>query len=222
MRAFVLDAKSRDETVQRAKACGAQVLTRPWTDFVDARRFALAQIETPWAFVLDADEELDELLRSSLLACDGTAAGYNVLRTTYYCGKPMRLWSNEALLRLVRRDMVSIETRPTAGSAALHEHFVVSGETGSLQGTLLHYSYPTRSSYWRKFRRYTAIEASGLKPSPWYALRALAAFPLRFARLLLRGGLRDGWRGMTIAYGSALYPVAVALRALGRRGPHSQ
>jgi len=59
---FVLDAYSRDHTVQFARGAGAVVVQREWTDFVDARRFALASVRTPWALMLDADEALDDVL----------------------------------------------------------------------------------------------------------------------------------------------------------------
>ena len=68
---FVLDAGSRDHTVQFARGAGARVVQREWTDFVDARRFALSQVETPWTLMIDADEALDDVLCDAIL--DGPA-----------------------------------------------------------------------------------------------------------------------------------------------------
>ncbi|MGH7683904.1 MAG: glycosyltransferase, partial [Vulcanimicrobiaceae bacterium] len=69
-RVLVVDAGSRDATVEIARASGATVIERAWTDFVDARRFAAAAVETPWTFMLDADERLDATLRTALYAAD--------------------------------------------------------------------------------------------------------------------------------------------------------
>jgi hypothetical protein len=68
------------------------------------------------------------------------------------------------------------------------------------------------ASYRAKFASYTAIEAHGVRAGslPGAALLLLP----RFARsLLARGALLDGWRGWYVAWMSAWYPVAVALKA---------
>ena len=77
MHVLVLDACSRDHTVQFARGCGrAKSSQREWTDFVDARRFALAHVRTPWALMIDADEALDDVLRDAILDCSGDADAY--------------------------------------------------------------------------------------------------------------------------------------------------
>src|SRR5215469_15972869 len=87
MRVMVLDALSRDHTVQFARGAGADVVQREWTDFVDARQFALSQVKTPWALMLDADEALDDVLREAIVHAGDDVDGYRVRRTTYFCGK---------------------------------------------------------------------------------------------------------------------------------------
>jgi hypothetical protein len=206
-----------------AEAAGATALVRAWNGFVDARRFALSQVRTPWTFMLDADEALDVSLQAALLAADPpeSVAGYTVRRTTYLCGRPIvgAGWGNEALLRLVRTQRASVAAAPAAGgSAELHERLRADGEVNALRGTLLHDSYPTLASYWRKLQRYTAIEARGLRPSLLGLARAAALAPLRALWLYgLRGGWRDGWRGIVVCTGSALYPALANAKALVRR-----
>ncbi|MDE2481333.1 MAG: glycosyltransferase family 2 protein [bacterium] len=209
---LVLDAGSTDRTVEFARGAGARVIERAWTDFVDARRFALAQVTTPWTLVLDADEALDDRLRDAISALDPDRGGYIVRRTTYYRGKPMRMWSGEPLLRLVRTGSARVEARPASGGdAALHERLVGDGETGELPGTLLHFSYPDATAYRSKFARYTGIEARGRAFSFARALAATLLVPARFAsNLVRRGALLDGPRGWTVAWYSALYPAVVA------------
>jgi glycosyltransferase involved in cell wall biosynthesis len=216
MPVFVLDAFSDDRTVEYANAAGATVISREWTDFVDARRFALAQVTTPWAFMLDADEELDDVLRNSLLQASGDANGYIVRRTSYFGGKPMRMWTREPLLRLVRITSARIEASPAAGgSSALHERLVCDGATDELRGTLLHYSYPEAGSYRARFARYTNLEAAGVTPNLKQAISAVLRAPVQFVwNLVRRGALLDGPRGWYVAWMSAWYPAVVQMKAL--------
>jgi len=213
---LVLDARSTDHTVDYARSAGATVIRRDWTDFVDARRYALAQVKTPWVFFLDADEALDDILCDAIVSAPEGADGYMLRRTTYFGGKPMRMWSDEPLLRLVRVAKARVEAYPAAGGEApLHERIVCDGTVGKLNGTLLHYSYPDSASYRAKFARYTSIEASGMRASVPGALSASLLAPLRFAvNLFRRRAIFDGPRGWYIAWYSALYPAVVRWKAL--------
>ena len=217
---LVVDAESQDETVALARARGADVIVRPWAGFVATRTFALGCVRTPWTFMLDADESLDATLATSLRAVEPSPEtdAYSIARTTYFCGRPMHYgaWGGEALVRLFRTSRGRLVAQPAAGGdAELHERWLVHGSVGTLDGLLLHDSYPTVGTYWEKFSRYTALEAHGLRPSRAALGRALAVASLRFPWLLVaRGGFRDGWRGAFVAFASAIYPVIVAWKAL--------
>jgi hypothetical protein len=223
MRVFVLDAASEDETVAVARAHGAEVESRPWTGFVNARRYALGRVATTWALMLDADEQLDPTLRAAIPAARpatgaGQAiAGYTLRRVTMLCGRPVHAagWSNERLLRLFRTDRARVAANEVG--ADLHERWIVDGPIADLPGAILHDSYPTLSSYRVKFDRYTSVEAAALPPSRRAYLRALLTMPLRFVWSILRyGGWRDGWRGLFVAWESARYRVVVRAKALRR------
>jgi hypothetical protein len=204
--------------VQFARAAGARIVQREWTDFVDARRFALAQVQTPWALMIDADEALDDRLRDAILRAADNVDAYRVRRTTYFCGKPMRLWSNEPLLRLFRTEHARLEAHPAAGGqAALHERWASNGRVGELAGALLHFSYPDVAAYRAKFDRYTSIEAQSVRASPLAVVGAWCAGILRLVWILFaKGALLDGPRGWYVAYASAMYPAVTAWKALRR------
>ncbi|HEY8314336.1 MAG TPA: glycosyltransferase family 2 protein [Candidatus Baltobacteraceae bacterium] len=218
MAVLVLDAQSTDRTQEIARSHGATVVERPWSDFVDARRFALERVQTRWVLMLDADEALDRELRDAIVAAPRDTDGYLLSRTTFFCGKPIRIWSNERLLRLFRRDAVWLEARPASGGhAALHERWMCSGSVSTLPGVLLHESYPDVAAYRRKFDRYTSIEAEGVNASRSSVAAAHAKALLRFAWLtIVRAELLDGWRGIYVAWFSALYPAVVARKAWRR------
>lgn len=223
MRVFVLDAASADETAALARVHGADVETRPWAGFVNARRYALGRVATTWALMLDADEELDPTLRDAILGAapstgSGQAvAGYRLRRVTMLCGRAVHAagWSNERLLRLFRTDRARVAANELG--ADLHERWIVDGPIADLPGAIVHDSYPTLASYREKFDRYTSVEAAALAPSTRAYVRALATMPLRFAWSILRyGGWRDGWRGLFVAWESARYRVVVRAKALHR------
>jgi len=219
---LAIDAESCDRSVEIALSHGARVIVRPWKGFVDARRFALGCVETPWTFMLDADEALDAKLSAALgaLAPAEHLDGYAVRRATFFCGKAMRYgsWGRDEPLRFFRTARATLAAQPVAGgSAELHEHWRVPGAVETAPGLLLHYSYPTVSAYGMKFRRYTSLEACGVAGSPLTLARAALLALLRVPHaLLVKGGWRDGWRGVFVACGSAWYPVVVSWKALVR------
>jgi hypothetical protein len=216
MQLFVLDAGSRDHTVQFARGAGARVVQREWTDFIDARRFALSHVQTPWTLMIDADEALDDVLRDAIVEASTEPSGYRIRRTTYFCGKPMRIWRNEPLLRLFRSDRASLEAHPAAAPAApLHEAWSCGGLVGELGGVLLHYSYPDVSSYRVKYDRYTSLEAANMKGSLIGAAAAWGTSIFKLLWLLVgRGALLDGPRGWYVAFRSASYAAVAAQKAL--------
>ncbi len=219
-RTLVVDAESDDDTVHLARVAGVEVVVRAWNGFVDARRYALARVATPWTFFLDADEALDAAARAALAACTppDDVDGFAFARTTYFCGAPMRAgaWGHDRPLRLVRTGRAVIVARPAAGGEAeLHERPSVPGRVARMAGTIAHYSYPSLASYREKFARYTSLEARGRRPSRRSLARALVIAPLRLAWLVaVRSAWRDGARGLFVAAASSAYPVVVAAKAL--------
>lgn len=218
--ALVVDSQSHDRTVEIARAHGANVVVRPWAGYGATRTFALGLVETPWTFMLDADERLDGELAAAVTNADGAGAfdAYTIARTTYFCGRGMSFgaWGGESLVRFFRTAKATIVTEPAVGGTAdLHERWVVAGSVGALPGKLVHDSYPTLRSYREKFARYTSLEARGLPPSRG---RLAAAFVKAWVRVLWsilgRQAWRDGWRGIFVALASAAYPVVVAWKAL--------
>jgi glycosyltransferase involved in cell wall biosynthesis len=219
-RIFVLDAQSTDATADVARGCGAQVEVRAWTGYVDARRYALGRVTTPYAFMLDADELLSDDLRAALGGDLGASDGFRVRRVTMLAGRAVRAagWSAERLVRCFRVDRARVVAGSVGGGADLHERWIVEGTLGDLPGMIVHDSYPDVASYRERFARYTGIEAAALRGSPGACARELAVLPLRFGwRWLRYGAWRDGWRGLFVAWYSALYPLAVQWRALTAR-----
>ena len=214
---FVLDALSDDATAAIARATGATVEERVWTGYVDARRHALERVTTRYAFMLDADEVLSDELCAALTGELDRCDGYRVRRVTMLAGRAIRAagWSAERLVRCFRVDRAQVVAHSVGGGADLHERWIVDGTLGDLPGMIVHDSYPSVASYRERFDRYTRIEAAALAPSRAAYVAALLKFPLRFAWFWLRyRAWSDGWRGLFVAWYSALYPLAVQRLAL--------
>jgi glycosyltransferase involved in cell wall biosynthesis len=216
--ALVLDDCSTDGTAAIARSRGATVIVRPLEDFVAARNAAAALVKTPWTLMIDADETLDDALREAVERASGEVDGYVVRRSTFYRGKPLRMWNNEPLLRLFRTGRAELRAAPVAGGTAqLHERWLCRGPVAGLGGKLLHDSYPTRNAYVEKFMRYTALEAAGIPASRARAASSIASMLPRFLWYLVRRrAILDGFDGITIAAYSAAYPAVVQMKALRR------
>lgn len=213
---LVIDHESTDGTSSVAQQLGARAIVRKFENFVDARRFALANVATPWTLMIDADEQLDPQLRDAVLNAPETHDAYEMRRTTLFCGKPLRMWRGERVLRFFKTDRVTLEAAPAAGGdALLHERWRTTGSIGVLPGALIHDSYPTREQYDAKFERYTQTEARGLRASRAALLREAFQVPVRFSwTMLRRGALMDGPGGWYVAWKSAQYRMVVQWKAL--------
>ena len=200
----VVDSGSTDATRQIAEACGARAITNPWPGFGAQKQFAVEQTKHEWIFSLDADERVsDELKRSidSLRQKTDLADGYEIARRTFYQGRWIRGggWYPDRQLRLFKKSKGHWKQR--------HIHESVTMDPGTrvekLKGDLLHYTSQNAAHHHRVIgERYAPLAArqmfeEGRRTS---VLGVASAGPAAFIRsLILKGGLRDGFAGFTIA-----------------------
>jgi glycosyltransferase involved in cell wall biosynthesis len=201
---LVVDSNSRDATRTIAEACGARVITNAWPGFGAQKQFAVEQAKHEWIFNLDADERVSDELRQSIAAlrnAKATADGYLVARRTYYQQRWIRGggWYPDRQLRLFKKSMGHWKQR--------HIHESVTMNPGArvekLSGDLLHYTSQNAAHHHRMIgERYAPLAArqmfeEGRRTS---VLGVATAGPAAFIRsLILKGGLRDGFAGFTIA-----------------------
>jgi glycosyltransferase involved in cell wall biosynthesis len=200
----VVDSGSTDATREVAESCGTRVITNPWPGFGAQKQFAVEQAQHEWIFSLDADERVsDELKKSieSLKQESNHADGYEIARRTYYQGRWIRGggWYPDRQLRLFRKNKGHWKQR--------HIHESVTMDPGArverLAGDLLHYTSQNAAHHHRMIgERYAPLAArqmfeEGRRTS---VLGVASAGPAAFIRsLILKGGLRDGFAGFTIA-----------------------
>lgn len=203
---IVVNGMSKDKTALVARELGAVVYDRAFDGFASQKNFALSKVTSEWALNLDADEtlspELKEEIRSTLK--DTSFAGFEIPFSNYFLGKKMRFsgLNREKHLRLVR----TRKARYTGG--LVHEGLRVDGKIGLLKKPILHYSYDSVDTYFRKFNRYTSLAAEQMyKNGKRFSLTAtLLRLPFDFfKRYILKLGVLDGMRGLIWASFSSFY-----------------
>jgi glycosyltransferase involved in cell wall biosynthesis len=200
----VVDSGSTDDTLAIAKRFNARIYVEPWKGYGGQMNSALDKCTSPWVFSLDADEVLTpELILEirTLLAGNPGYSAYTVPRLNQIFGRWMRhggLYPDRKL-RLFRAGTARLreDTEP-------HATPKFNGPTGALRSDLLHYQYPTLSSYIDHMDRYSSASVPLLlrrgktsRSLPAFifgtAMNPLATF---FYNYFCRLGFLDGREGL--------------------------
>lgn len=205
---LVIDSMSTDGTAELARRLGARVIERPWPGYRSQREFAIAQASHDWILSIDADEVVSpELYREILrLRVRGFSrwTGFEYPRRLEYFGRHLR-HGNTAPDRAVRFfDRRHARYR----GYQVHERLEVDGPIRRLEGAIDHHSYRSLDDHQQRMQKYARIWAEEAHAAGKHSSVARIAFnPLwRFTRgYLLRGGFRDGWRGLVFHCVEAAY-----------------
>jgi glycosyltransferase involved in cell wall biosynthesis len=206
---IVLDSKSTDNTCKIAKVMGARIIQRKFTNFADQKNVACAKAGRDWILSVDADEELDDSLRSCIIQTIShdnnvqNILAYRLRRRLVFMGRVMKFGkSGDSPVRLFRNG--------SRFKGSVHENLDVDKKrTGTLKaGCLYHYSYKDLTDYFWRFNRYTSLIAK--KHSANGKSLAMIAHILRpffefIYRYFFRFGFLDGYAGYTYALVSSLY-----------------
>ena len=218
----VVDAGSRDDTVEIARRSRARVLEEAWRGFGPQKRFAVAAAAHDWVLCLDADEratpELDRAIRAAFAAGEPKAPAFAIARRNRFLGRWLTHGEGypDWNVRLFDR------RRARWSDDVVHERVHVDGETVRLDGDLLHASAESIDDYVAKQNRYTTLQAEAMHARGEQAgLARLALSPLaRFLRFyVVKLGFLDGAAGFAhIAIGAfASFLKYAKLRALNAR-----
>jgi glycosyltransferase involved in cell wall biosynthesis len=203
---LVIDSHSTDQTVAIALELGARVVQRPFPGHIEQKNFGKNQATHDWVLSLDADEEISEALRRSILLIKEQGpecAGYTFNRLNNYCGQWIRHgnWYPDKKLRLWKRDLGNWKGRNPHDKLELSE-----GSPCHLSGDLLHYSIESREAHLETIRKYARIAAEALqKEGKGHLAWKRFTSPLGefLGGYLFRLGFLDGRAGWQIATLSA-------------------
>jgi glycosyltransferase involved in cell wall biosynthesis len=196
----VVDSGSTDRTLEIARSAGARVFSRLWTNYADQKNFAASQAREDWILLLDADEEVSEELRDSILkwkAATPQFPVYEMSRLAWFLGAWIHhsRWYPDWQRRLYDR-------RKACFSGAIHEALRFDGSAGHLPGDLLHYTVRNLEEQRAKSDEYSTLSARAMFENgkrDWRAARWLATPWTWIRHFILGAGFLDGYRGAIIA-----------------------
>ena len=200
---IVVDSFSTDRTVEIATGLGAHVFEQEFTDYVRQKQIALDHTTSEWVLLLDADEQATYDLGREIEAAvsSGAADGYRIQRVLYHLGyyytRPIY---RDRPVRLFRRD------RGHIGGVDPHDKVIVNGQITRLKSPILHFSYRDVADHVSTMNRFSTRAAAETNPSALPAIRMVTHPLWRFFNFyILRGGFRDGGRGLYAAMTAAFY-----------------
>lgn len=221
---LVVDSGSTDGTEVLARAAGARVIHHDFAGFGPQKNYAVSAAKYDWVLVIDADERLSPELQVEIqtLQTQGlTAAGYRIYRDFIFLNRLMKHGGegNKSFLRLFNRQRGNFNLKQ------VHEDVVINGQTLTLNGRLLHYSYKDLADYVSRLNRYTSAGAQdkfnqGKDVSVGYLwFRQHLTF---WQYYLLKGFWRDGYPGFVWSLLSSYYPVIKYMKLRELRQATSQ
>ena len=205
----VLDQHSSDDTAEVCRRHGAQLHQTEWLGFGPTKDRAASLCRNRWVLSIDSDEEVTPELQAAISALPDQPAesAFAVNRLSQFLGDWIRHcgWHPQYVVRLFDRQKAGFNDLP------VHESVETTGTVGKLSGLLHHYTYETMEQYIEKLNRYTTLAAEerfarGDRSSlPNAVLRSQAAF---WRMWILKGGLKDGWRGWVLCLSSSFYVLS--------------
>ena len=200
-----LDSGSTENTLEIAKALGAEVSSNPdWQGFGVQKNRALALANSDWVLSIDADERVPPELQVEILAAIKSNAFdvYSFPRLSSYCGQYMHHsgWCPDRVTRLFRRHSARFS------DDLVHEKILTSSKVGVLHSPLLHESFRDLEAVLDKTNRYSSAGAKSLlsKRKTASVSKALGhGFWAFFRTYFLRLGFLDGRLGLVLAISNA-------------------
>jgi len=138
---IVIDMESADETVALAKKNGGQVVSFPFSHYVEpAREFGIKKAITTWTFLLDADErmtnELAQEIKDIISNSESKITYYKVPRQNVFGRKKWLRhggWWPDHQIRLINTKYFR------SWPKVIHSTPKIEGELGYLQNPIKHY-----------------------------------------------------------------------------------
>ncbi len=224
----VVDSFSKDRTEEICRAYNVRFIQNPFAGHIQQKNFAIDQTTGDWILSLDADEALDEKLKSSILSVKNSEAslltslpnGYSMNRLTNYCGKWVHHcgWYPDTKVRLVKKH----HARWTGINP--HDRLdMLGGEKhGHLKGDILHYSYYTKEDHLKQIEYFGDIAAKELRArgKSVSSFMITAKVVTQFVKsYFIKLGFLDGATGFTISRLSAYatYRKYIKLKELNKQ-----
>ncbi|HHB91868.1 MAG TPA: glycosyltransferase family 2 protein [Thioploca sp.] len=203
---IIVDSGSTDNTITICNKFTDKIyIKNNWQGFGHQKNLALTKATGKWVLSIDADEQVPIALRQEIefVINSSELFAFRIPRLSNYCGKWMRHsgWFPDYIIRLFKRNYASFT------NDLIHEKIQVNNDKiGTLQNSLLHYSFTSLEEVLEKINSYSSANAqmhyekdkqSSLKQAVWHGLWAF------IRTYLLRAGFLDGKEGFMLAVSNA-------------------
>jgi len=198
----VIDSFSIDKTKEICLKYGVRFIENPFEGFTTQKNFANDQARYDYVLSLDADEELSQELKQSILKAKENLNydGYSFNRLNNYCGKWIKHsgWYPDSKIRLFNRNKAKWK-----GENNLHEIIVLDNPKSHnhLRGDLLHWAYTSYSEHCQKINKYTDMAARSMATRKKVGYFKIMVNPFwKFIRnYFVKKGFLDGSQGFVIS-----------------------
>lgn len=204
----VVDSGSTDGTEKICAEYGVKFVHQDWLGYSGQKNFANSLASNDWILSIDADEQLSEALKNSILELKSQQIpdnkAFSLSRLTNYCGHWIHHcgWYPDRKIRLWNR-------KAGKWQGEIHEtiEFTEDVDIQQLKGDLNHYSYYSIEDHIHqadKFTTLTAAEAfkKGKRCNSIWKLRVKAAWKF-IHDYFFALGLLDGYYGYVVCKISA-------------------
>ena len=205
---IVIDSYSTDGTYEYLlQQENVRVIQHPFKNFTAQKSYALEQASNDWILFVDADEVVTEQLKDEIqetLAGPQTHDAYWFYRQFMFENNRLRFsgWQTDKNHRLFKKSKVKFTDRKL-----VHETLEVNGTSGKMRSKLMHYCYKDFEDYKGKMLHYGRLKAreAFYKEKQFnYVSLCVKPFWKFFNNYILRLGILDGKKGITICYLNAL------------------
>ena len=205
---IIVDSGSTDETISICRKYNAHVIETNWAGYGITKNKGIDAATNDWILSLDADEAIDEKLKTVFLQLDLSNENnvYELKFKNFFCKKWIRFgeWSGDKHIRLFNRNKVRWDEAP------VHENLLLPGNKKVIQlkGNVLHYTVNNIDEYMTKTIHYAKLNAQkyflqGKKPG-FFKLYVGPMFNF-LKHYIFELGFLDGFEGYLIAKTTAWY-----------------
>lgn len=194
---ILIDSGSTDRTKEIAERLKAKIYEIKTNDFSKIRNLGLEKAEGDIIFYIDVDERVDNVLGKEIIKLKSeeiinVKGSYSIERKNYYLGS--NEWpKTEKILRIFKKEDLK------GWKGKLHESPIIEGESGALNGYILHFTHRNLSSMldktieWSKTEAELRFDANHPKMTWWRFPRVMITVFLDY--YIRQGGYKIGTAG---------------------------
>lgn len=208
----VCDMESTDNTCHIARQYGARIVTFPKGNHnicEPARDFAIHSASYPWVLVVDADEAVSESLADYLYKYISSPHCADALSIPF-----KSMFMGAFISTVTERHVRFFRQSKAFWPPTIHSKVKIDGNIARVPAhrgfDIIHFDDPSLNARINKLNRYSDNEVEKRLGRHYSALAILfRPWWFFFKMLVMKGGIRDGKRGIIRAYMEMMYQVAL-------------